>query len=427
MNDNKKSGGIHYAWIILVISTLVLGIFVPIVTSLSNSWQIAVTEDLGFSRTAYSVSGTITQAVGIFLGPIASYYLTKYNFKKLWTAFAILFSAGVFGFSLAQNQYHFYISAFIVGVCFIATTSIPIMMMINNWFYEKKGLATSIAVSGISAGGAILSPLISRIITNYGWRTSYRFYSVLILVIAILFGLFFIYLKPEDKGMKPYGFKKKEGTDEKEELSIDESKSLEVGLSISASITCSFFIFLILGSVANGLSNGASLQFPPALQQALGVERSGSIISIYLLIGVFGKLLLGEIADRFGIYKALIFGSITLSLSFVSMLFIDTSWGPWALAVIFGLGLAMGTVMPPLVTSSIYNREMYGEAYGFVQSGMQIGAAIGPLFVSFVFDRSASYYIAWVVNIVLAILTGVLWYISHQRAKKYENKKVKEA
>lgn len=424
MKDNKNGGGIHYAWFILAISAIVLGVFVPIVTSLSNSWQIAVTQDLGFSRTAYSISGTITQAVGIFLGPVASYYLTKYNFKKLWTAFAILFSAGVFGFSLAQNQYHFYISAFIVGVCFIATTSIPIMMMINNWFYEKRGLATSIAVSGISAGGAILSPLISRVISNYGWRTSYRMYSLIILVIAIVFGIFLIYLKPEDRGMKPYGFKKKEKI-EKENLGGEVSKSLEVGLSLSASITCSFFIFLILGSITNGLANGASLQFPPALQQALGVERSGSIISIYLLIGVFGKLLLGEIADRFGIYKALIFGSITLSLSFVSMLFIDTSWGPWALAVIFGLGLAMGTVIPPLVTSSIYNREMYGEAYGFVQSGMQIGAAIGPLFVSFIFDRSASYYIAWIVNIVLAILTGVLWYIAHQRAKKYENKNVK--
>lgn len=424
MKDNRNSGGIHYAWFILAISAIVLGVFVPIVTSLSNSWQISVTEDLGFSRTAYSISGTITQAVGIFLGPVASYYLTKYNFKKLWTAFAILFSAGVFGFSLAQNQYHFYISAFVVGVCFIATTSIPIMMMINNWFYEKRGLATSIAVSGISAGGAILSPLISRVISNYGWRTSYRMYSLIILVIAIVFGIFLIYLKPEDRGMKPYGFKKKEKI-EKENLGGEVSKSLEVGLSLSASITCSFFIFLILGSITNGLANGASLQFPPALQQALGVERSGSIISIYLLIGVFGKLLLGEIADRFGIYKALIFGSITLSLSFVSMLFIDTSWGPWAVAVVFGLGLAMGTVIPPLVTSSIYNREMYGEAYGFVQSGMQIGAAIGPLFVSFIFDRSASYYIAWIVNIVLAILTGVLWYIAHQRAKKYENESVK--
>lgn len=206
---------------------MVLGVFVPIVTSLSNSWQIAVTEDLEFSRTAYSISGTITQAVGIFLGPVASYYLTKYNHKKLWRAFAILFSAGVFVFSLAQNQYHFYISAFVVGVCFIENTSIPIMM-INNWFYEKRGI-----------------------------------------------------------------------------------------------------------------------------------------------------------------------------------------------------GLAMVTVIPPLVTSSIYNRERYGEAYGFLQSGMQIAAAIGPLFVSFIFYRLASYYIAWILNIVLAILTGVLWYIAHQRAKKYENQSVK--
>ncbi len=64
--QNNKEGKFHYAWVILIVATLVLGVYVPIVNSLSNSWQIAVTNDLGFSRTAFSFLGTITQAVGVF-------------------------------------------------------------------------------------------------------------------------------------------------------------------------------------------------------------------------------------------------------------------------------------------------------------------------------------------------------------------------
>lgn len=418
----NKKGGFHYAWVILVVTTLTLGVYVPVVNSLSNSWQIAVTNDLGFSRTAFSFTGTITQAVGIFLGPVISVMLTKYNFKRIWTAAAITFALAVFGYSMAQSKYHFYILGFVVGASYITTAQIPMMMLINNWFQEKKGLATSIAVSGISAGGALLSPLINMLIENMGWRMSYRVYALIILTLAIVFGFFLIYLRPEDKGLKPYGYREE---DESVSSLLDTNKSLNVGLTIGASLSCSFFIFLLLGSVMNGLSNGASLQFPPALQEAVGFQVAGSVVSIYLLVGVGGKLLLGRIADKYGIYHAIIFGASTLALSFVSMLLVDKPFGPWLVAIVFGFGLALGSVLPPLVTSSIYGRKMYGEAYGFVQSSTQVGAAFGPLLVSFIFDSSGSYRFAWLINIGFAILTGLLWLLAHKTAKPYEGKSEK--
>lgn len=418
--ESNKEGGFHYAWVILIVAMMVLGVYVPVVNSLSNTWQIAVTEDLGFSRTAFSFTGTITQAVGIFLGPVVSVFLTKYNFKRIWTAAAIAFAAAVFGYSLAQNKYQFYALGLVVGAAYITTAQIPMMMLINNWFSDKKGLATSIAVSGISAGGALLSPLVNGLIANVGWRMSYRVYALIILALAVIFGVFLIYLRPEDKGMKPYGYK--ESDDLPADPAKDTNKSLNVGLSIAASMSCSFFIFLLLGSVMNGLANGASLQFPPALQDAAGFQTAGTVVSIYLILGVFGKLLLGRIADKYGIYHALFFGASTLALSFVAMLFAPFAWGPWLVAVVFGFGLALGSVLPPLVTASIYGRAMYGEAYGFVQSSTQVGAAFGPLLVSYIFDASGSYHIAWIINIGFALLTGFLWLLAHKNAEPFAGK-----
>lgn len=418
--ESNREGGFHYAWVILIVAMMVLGVYVPVVNSLSNTWQIAVTEDLGFSRTAFSFTGTITQAVGIFLGPVVSVFLTKYNFKRIWTAAAIAFAAAVFGYSLAQNQYQFYALGLVVGAAYITTAQIPMMMLINNWFSEKKGLATSIAVSGISAGGALLSPLVNSLIANVGWRMSYRVYALIILALAVVFGIFLIHLRPEDKGMKPYGYK--ESDDLPADPTKDTNKSLNVGLAIAASLSCSFFIFLLLGSVMNGLANGASLQFPPALQEAAGFKTAGTVVSIYLLLGVFGKLLLGRIADKYGIYHALFFGASTLALSFVAMLFVPFAWGPWLVAVVFGFGLALGSVLPPLVTASIYGRDMYGEAYGFVQSATQVGAAFGPLLVSYIFDASGSYYMAWIINIGFALLIAFLWLLAHKKAEPFAGK-----
>lgn len=84
-----------------------------------------------------------------------SVVLTKYNFKCIWTGAVITFGLAVFGYFLAQSKFHFYALGLVVGAAYITTAQIPMMMLINNWFSEKKGLATSIAVSGIS-GGALL-------------------------------------------------------------------------------------------------------------------------------------------------------------------------------------------------------------------------------------------------------------------------------
>ena len=114
-----------------------------------------------------------------------------------------------------------------------------------------------------------------------------------------------------------------------------------------------------------------------------------------------------------------------LALSFVSMLFVGQAWGPWLVAIVFGFGLALGSVLPPLVTSSIYGRTMYGEAYGFVQSSTQVGAALGPLLVSFIFDSSGSYHWAWIINIGFAVLTGFLWFLAHKNAEPFQGKSEK--
>ena len=111
-----------------------------------------------------------------------------------------------------------------------------------------------------------------------------------------------------------------------------------------------------------------------------------------------------------------------MALSFVAMLFASFAWGPWLVAVVFGFGLAMGSVLPPLVTASIYGRAMYGEVYGFVQSSVQMGAAFGPLLVSYIFDSSGSYYPAWIINIGFALLTGFLWFLAHKNAQAFAGK-----
>lgn len=172
--------------------------------------------------------------------------------------------------------------------------------------------------------------------------------------------------------------------------------------------------------IFNGLINtGALGQFPPALEELHGSKIGAAIISLYSVVGIIGKLILGWVNDKLGIIKGILFGCITFGLAFFMMLFASNVLIAYLMAISFGLGNAMGAVMPPLLTSSIYGPKKYGDVYGYISSATQLGLTFGSILVASIFDITGSYKPAWIVMILLTIGVIVLWITSIKASYKY--------
>ena len=148
---------------------------------------------------------------------------------------------------------------------------------------------------------------------------------------------------------------------------------------------------MLVGMLANGLINSGALgQFPPAMEELHGAALQATIISIYSMVGIFGKLFLGWVNDKFGILVSTTFGCTMFALAFVFMLLGQNPNMLYLMAIVFGLGNAIGTVTPPLITSAIFGTEKYGEAYGIANSATQIGLSLGSLMVAGIYDINHS-------------------------------------
>lgn len=331
-------------------------------------------------------------------------------------SFSILgFVAAYASYSLAQNVYHLYLSSLLVGFFYLNSALIPVSMMITNWFVKKRGVAMSLAMAGIGLGGFIFSPVVTYLLGTFGWRSTYRIMAGIVLVVAFPVAFFILKKKPEDIGLKPYGF------DETSDAAARKSTGVSgISLTVSESRSKLFFYLLLLGMISNGIINSGALgQFPPAIEELQGPAVQAAIISMYSLIGIFGKLLLGWLNDRFGIVVSTTLGCIAFGLTFCFMLLGSHLTMLYAMAICFGLGNAIGTVTPPLIVSSVYGSEKYGEAYGITNSIMQVGLSAGSLLVASLYDISGSYRIAW---ILLLILTGTAlfgWVSAYLGSRKY--------
>lgn len=411
MNKNK----IFYGWWILLGCILITMTMVPPIMALSNKYLLQVTEELGISRSSFSLVNTILQGLGIFISPFVSRLLAKGNLRKILCVSILGYVAAYASYSLAQNVVHLYISAFLLGIFYLNATIIPVSMMVTNWFVKKRGFAMSLAMAGIGVGGTIFSPVVTYLLGAFGWRGTYRIMALIILVVAFPTALFLLRKKPEDMGLQPYGAG---------EASISQKgqpkKESGITLSVSQSKFQLFFWLMLLGMVCNGLINGGSLgQFPPAIEELHGPALQATIISMYSLIGIFGKLVLGWINDKFGVLASVIAGCTMFGISFIFMLMGSNAIMLYIMAVCFGIGDAIGTVTPPLVTAAVFGSEKYGEAYGIANSATQIGLSFGSLMVAAIFDTSGSYTPAWILLLALTVVTCLGWCGAYAFSRKF--------
>ena len=392
---------IFYGWWVVAGCILVTMTMVPPIMALSNKYLIYVTQDLGISRSAFTLANTVLQALGIFLSPFVTRFLARGNMRVIQSVSILGYCASYFSYSLAQSPIHLYISSLFLGVFYLNATLIPVSMMVTNWFTARRGLAMSLAMAGIGVGGTIFSPVLTFFLESYGWRVSYRLMAGIILVIALPAALFLLRKRPEDLGLEPLGGQQ----------AAAQGMGSAGDFSLRRSWGKVFFWLLLIGMLTNGLINAGALgHFPPAMQESHGAAVQAAVISAYSLISIGGKLILGWINDRFGVVVSTTYACTLFGLSFVFILLADQSVAMlYAMAVVFGLGNAIGTVTPPLITAEVFGKENYSKAYGIVNSFTQVGLSLGSLAVASVYDAAGSYRFAWVMLLVLTVVTLASW------------------
>ena len=101
----------------------------------------------------------------------------------------------------------------------------------------------------------------------------------------------------------------------------------------------------------------------------------------------------------------------TIALMFflggLSVLILNLASGFWLIylfPVLFGLSYGAIINLKPLVIFEYFGTKKVGRLYGLVLASYTIGASVGPLVTGYIFDRTRSYELPFVINLVLACI-----------------------
>jgi MFS family permease len=139
-------------------------------------------------------------------------------------------------------------------------------------------------------------------------------------------------------------------------------------------------ISLALATIA-GIGLWAGVVTLPVIQQEFGVDRSGASLPYTLtMIGfAIGGVLMGRMADRFGIMVPIFIGTLFLGAGFVAAAYAPSYWffvaAQAGLIGLFGVATSFG----PLVADvSLWFKKRRGLAVAIVASGNYLAGAIWP-------------------------------------------------
>ena len=384
------------AWLIVCTSFLIMSVIFATCIRCMGVYVKPVAADLGISRTAFSLTITIGSFSMMLSSIAAGKMISKWNIKLMMLIGVLCCAGSMFLYSIAESVLLFYCSAVIMGISVSLTCNIPISALIKEWFDKgRQGLAIGVAFAGSGAGAMVLNPLYTYMIEKNGWQHSFQLAAIMMIVLLVPMVLLFV--ERRSKGF---------AAERKDPLEEENGNRITLSISLTMKSTWLVFIAFILINLTNMSIVNHGIPF--LTDAGFSGIYAARIISIGSGLLILGKIVLGKMIDRIGIYSSTITG-VSLFLICILALWCGGMMHLKMLLILFTLlyaiGGAVATVAMPCVVMHMFGDCDFEAIMGFFTMAAGLGGILQIVF-SFIYDNTSSYSYAWLL--IAALITAAI-------------------
>lgn len=385
----------NYCWVIVALCCGLMSASIGIPMNATSVLLMPLAEGIGSSIGDVSVHRTIMAIVTGITAPVAVYLAQKVKLNLLILIGTIINMLAHFVISESVSLRTLYAMAGLIG-CGNSVLGVSIIsMVINNWFYERRGAALGIPLSCSGIMGALFSPAFAVVLESGGWRAAYKV-AALCIGIAALPAAAWISASPEEKGLEAYGKKPKEI-----EKGIKSKGNSKIGIPLA--MLCAANVCASLACCLNThLSNYAT---------GIGfTTQSAALLVSFLMIGNTGcKLATGILNDRIGLKRTAVImlaaGSVgAIALAFGEVLPRNCVFAAGSL---LGAAYTAPTVMMSIAAKDIFGKRRAAQQYSYIACVGSFVSSLGYSAIGYAYDLFGDYNAVLICAAVL-ILTAML-------------------
>ena len=195
---------LYYGWVIVAVVFVTMGIGVNARTAFSLLFP-PILDEFGWERGVTAGAFSFGFLVSAVLSPSLGRMMDQRGPRFVVEMGVGIMAAGLLLAPLASQPWHLYATlGVLVGGGSVVLGYTGQALFLPNWFVRKRGLALSIAFSGVGVGSIILLPWLLSLIQRAGWRAACWALAVLVLGLLVPLNLL-LRRRPEELGLQPDG------------------------------------------------------------------------------------------------------------------------------------------------------------------------------------------------------------------------------
>ena len=282
------------------------------------------------------------------------------------------------------------------GACYGGCGLVPTTTVVTRWFERERAMAMSIASTGLSLGGIVLTPASALLIRDFGlaaagpWIALAFFLGVVPLIALV------VRSSPEAMGLFPDGIAHHEHA---------AAQAAAPSLAFAAAWKSRFFLavagtyMFALGSQVGGIAHIYRLA-----QERADAETAALSVAVLASASLVGRLLTGWLLAVLSL-RAMTFALIALQVVGLTLLaFVAGKWLILSCVALFGLTAGSMLMMQPLLLADAFGVRDYGRIYSTSLLAGVMGYAIAPTLMGLLYDATGSYTLPYLVAAGLTLV-----------------------
>jgi MFS family permease len=424
MKDGPQHWSLHlpfyYGWVIVGIAFVTMAIGVTARTEFSLLMPPLIDEfgwDRGLAAGAFSF-GFLVSAV---LSPIVGRVMDDRGPRVVIITGVLLMTAGLFFAPYIERPWHLYATlGVLVGGGANMMTYTAHSQFLPNWFVRRRGLAISIAFSGVGVGGILLLPWLQSIILTDGWRASCRAIGLLVLLAVAPLNLL-VRMKPEDVGTMPDGdVLLQSAADKRQASNIVDPAWVAIEWTLARAVRTTRFWWIVLGYFCSLIAWYAVQVHQTKYLTEIGFTPliAAWALGAVSVVGIPGQIILGALSDKIGREWVWTTGCAGFAVCYAALIALEHAASNSLLYLMVlaqgFLGYALTSVMGPIV-AEIFEGPHYGSIFGTITVALIGGGAAGPWIAGVIHDATGSYRLAFGLAIACCFTSAVAIWIAAPR------------
>jgi MFS family permease len=402
-----------YGWLLVAIAFVTMGVGVNARTAFSLLFP-AILDEFGWDRSIIAGAFSFGFLVSAVVTPFVGRLMDLRGPRIVVELGVITMSAGLILACIVSTPWQLYLTLGALaggGVNCLAYTGQSLYL--TNWFVRRRGLALSIAFSGVGVGSITILPWFGWLIETAGWRSACLSIGLLLLLLLTPLNLL-LKRHPEDIGLRPDG-RISSGASSNNPLTVIDHAWASIDWTLGRALRTRRFWWLAVGYFC-GLFSWYAVQVHQTkylIEVGFGPGEAAWALGAVSLVAVPGQVALGHLSDRIGREWVWMIGNLGFVICYLCLIRLRSTPAPMLLYLMIlaqgTLGYSLTSVMGA-IPAEIFDGRHYGSIFGMVMVAAILGGAAGPWITGVIYDVTGTYSMAfWVAAGCSLISILTIW------------------